>query len=503
MLLYCDVILTTRPDLPQSLISIFPSHARLASARWPPPHTPRKMLRIHNSLTRDKRPFEPIEPGKVRLYVCGMTVYDYCHVGHARVMVVFDLVVRWLRASDYTVTYVRNITDIDDKIIRRAAENGESIRALTDRFIAFMHEDADALGVVRPDHEPRATDYVQQMLEMIGILERNGLAYCAPNHDVCFAVRRFPGYGRLSGKSVDELRAGERVDVADGKQDPLDFVLWKHAKAGEPAEARWNSPWGEGRPGWHIECSAMSNSLLGQHFDIHGGGQDLQFPHHENEIAQSEGAHGRFVNFWMHNGFVRVDEQKMSKSLGNFFTIREVLARYDAEVLRFFIARAHYRSPLNYSDQHLDDARNALTRLYTALDNTPPDRDATVDWTDPAAAMFRAAMDDDFNTPEAIAVLFELASEANRSGSAQRSGLLKRLGAVLGLLQRDPAAFLKSGKLPAGLDGAVIEARISERAAAKRARDFSLADAIRAELEAAGIIVEDGPSGTRWRRRQG
>ncbi|MCA3129794.1 MAG: cysteine--tRNA ligase [Betaproteobacteria bacterium] len=460
------------------------------------------MLQIHNSLTRAKQPFVPIEPGKVRLYVCGMTVYDYCHVGHARVMVVFDLVVRWLRASDYTVTYVRNITDIDDKIIRRAAENGERIRALTDRFIARMHEDADALGVLRPDHEPRATDYVPQMLEMIGALERNGLAYRAANQDVCFSVRRFARYGRLSGKSLDELRAGERVDVAEGKQDPLDFVLWKHAKSGEPAEARWNSPWGEGRPGWHIECSAMSNSLLGTHFDIHGGGQDLQFPHHENEIAQSEGAHGCFVNVWMHNGFVRVDEQKMSKSLGNFFTIREVLTRYDPEVLRFFIARTHYRSPLNYSDLHLDDARNALTRLYTALDNTAAEA-AAIDWSNPAAARFRTAMDDDFNTPEAIAVLFELANEANRTGSAQCSGLLKALGGLLGLLQREPADFLKAGAPPGGLDESTIEARIAERTTAKRTRDFPRADAIRAELEAAGIVLEDGPAGTKWRRRQG
>jgi cysteinyl-tRNA synthetase len=458
------------------------------------------VLHIHNSLTRDKQPFVPIEPGKVRMYVCGMTVYDYCHVGHARVMVVFDLVVRWLRASGFAVTYVRNITDIDDKIIRRAAENGESIRSLTDRFIAFMHEDADALGVLRPDHEPRATEYVPQMLALIGTLEHKGLAYKAVNEDVCYAVRRFPGYGRLSGKSLDELRAGERVDVAEGKQDPLDFVLWKHAKPGEPSEARWASPWGEGRPGWHIECSAMSNSLLGSRFDIHGGGQDLQFPHHENEIAQSEGAHGQFVNVWMHNGFVRVDDQKMSKSLGNFFTIREVLARYDAEVVRFFIARAHYRSPLNYSDHHLDDARNALTRLYTALDNVPP-APVVVNWSDPVSARFRDAMDDDFNTPEAIAVLFELAGEANRTASAQRGGLLRSLGALLGLLQREPSAFLKSGAPAGGMDEAAIEARIAARAAAKKARDFAAADAIRAELDAAGIVLEDGAGGTRWRRR--
>jgi cysteinyl-tRNA synthetase len=331
------------------------------------------MLKIHNSLSRKKEQFTPIEPGKVRMYVCGMTVYDYCHLGHARVMVVFDMVVRWLRSSDYTVTYVRNITDIDDKIIKRAGENGESIRALTDRFIAAMHEDADALGVQRPDHEPRATEYVEPMQKLIGELVGHGLAYKADNEDVCFAVRKFEGYGKLSGKSLDELRAGERVEVAGGKHDPLDFVLWKHARADEPDEVKWNSPWGTGRPGWHIECSAMSSELLGAQFDIHGGGADLQFPHHENEIAQSEGAHQcSFVNYWMHNGFVRVDDEKMSKSLGNFFTIRDVLKEYAPEVVRFFILRAHYRSPLNYSDAHLVDARNALSRLYTALRNVPP-----------------------------------------------------------------------------------------------------------------------------------
>jgi cysteinyl-tRNA synthetase len=326
------------------------------------------MLKIYNTLSRDKQVFVPIEPGRVNMYVCGMTVYDFCHLGHARVMVVFDMVARWLRASGYELNYVRNITDIDDKIIRRAQENGETIRQLTDRFIAAMNEDAGALGVLRPDAEPRATEYVPQMLEMIGTLERNGYAYVAESSDVCYSVRKFDGYGKLSGKSLEDLRAGERVDVMAGKQDPLDFVLWKHARDDEPAEVKWESPWGTGRPGWHIECSAMGSQLLGKHFDIHGGGQDLQFPHHENEIAQSEGAmdaneHCQFVNYWMHNGFVRVDDEKMSKSLGNFFTIREVLKKYDPEVVRFFILRAHYRSPLNYSDVHLDDARQALTRL--------------------------------------------------------------------------------------------------------------------------------------------
>ncbi len=326
---------------------------------------PSFMLKIYNTLARDKQAFAPIVPGKVRMYVCGMTVYDYCHLGHARVMVVFDAVVRWLRASGYSVTYVRNITDIDDKIIKRAAENSESIGTLTGRFIAAMHEDAEALGVAPPDHEPRATNNVPGMIGMIGTLVEKGLAYPAANGDVYYSVHRFPGYGKLSGKSLDDLRAGARVEVGEAKQEPLDFVLWKAAKPGEP---HWDSPWGPGRPGWHIECSAMSEELLGEHFDIHGGGQDLQFPHHENEIAQSEGAHDHaFVNYWMHNGFVRVDDEKMSKSLGNFFTVREVLKKFAPEVVRFFMLRAHYRSPLNYSDQHLEDARQALTRLYTAL----------------------------------------------------------------------------------------------------------------------------------------
>ncbi len=460
------------------------------------------MLTIYNTLSRNKEVFTPIEPGKVRMYVCGMTVYDFCHLGHARVMVVFDMVARWLRASGLDVTYVRNITDIDDKIIRRAQENGESIRQLTDRFIAAMHEDADALGVLRPDHEPRATDYVAQMQSLISRLEQKGLAYVAANRDVCYAVRKFEGYGKLSGKSLDELRAGERVDVAQDKNDPLDFVLWKHAKTEEPGEVKWASPWGEGRPGWHIECSAMSSDLLGDHFDIHGGGMDLQFPHHENEIAQSEGAHGHtFVNYWMHNGFVRVDDEKMSKSLGNFFTIREVLQKYDPEVVRFFILRAHYSSALNYSDAHLEDARSSLTRLYTALKNVPVEGVAEVDWNEAHAKRFRAAMDDDFNTAEAVAVLFELANEVNRSISPGLACQLKALGGVLGLLERDPVAFLQAGAPDAGgLDAETIEARIAARAAAKKARDYAEADRIRAELTGAGVILEDGPGGTTWRR---
>jgi cysteinyl-tRNA synthetase len=454
------------------------------------------MLHITNSLTRTKEAFVPINPGQIRMYVCGMTVYDLCHLGHARVFVVFDMVTRWLRASGYQVTYVRNITDIDDKIIRRAQENGESPAELTERFIAAMHEDERALGVLPPDHEPRATAYVAQMLALIAQLEKNGLAYAAPNGDVYYSVRGFADYGRLSGKSLDELRAGERVEIDPNKRDPMDFVLWKAAKPGEPA---WASPWGPGRPGWHIECSAMSADLLGNQFDIHGGGQDLQFPHHENEIAQSEGAHGcRFVNYWMHNGFVRVDNEKMSKSLGNFFTIREVLGKYDAEVVRFFILRAHYRSPLNYSDAHLDDAKGALTRLYTALRNAP--QTAVVpDWSQPLAQRFRAAMDDDFNTPEAFAVLFELAGEANRGDTAAAQAL-RNLGGVLGLLQRDTADFMQAGGNSDGMSETVIEALIAARQTARQERNFAESDRIRDKLIAAGIVLEDGAGGTTWRR---
>jgi cysteinyl-tRNA synthetase len=454
------------------------------------------MLKIYNSLTRAKESFIPIAQGKVGMYVCGMTVYDYCHLGHARVMVVFDIAKRWLCATGFAVTYVRNITDIDDKIIRRAAENNEPIDALTGRFIEAMNEDAAALGVLKPDLEPRATDNVPQMLDLISQLTKKGMAYQAKNGDVYYAVREFPGYGKLSGKSLDELHAGERVDVDMNKRDPLDFVLWKSAKPGEPS---WDSPWGKGRPGWHIECSAMSERYLGEHFDIHGGGQDLQFPHHDNEIAQSEGAHGHaFVNYWMHNGFVRVDNEKMSKSLGNFFSVREVLARYDAEVVRFFIARAHYRSEVNYSDQNLDDAKGGLTRLYTALKAVPA-KAGDVDWNLPHAARFRDAMNDDFNTPEAVAVLFELANEVNRSRSETAAAQLKSLAGVLGLLGRDPEEFLR-GDLPAGWTVARIEEMIAARAAAKKARNYTESDRIRNELLVAGILLEDGPAGTTWRR---
>ena len=454
-------------------------------------------LRIHNTLTRALESFSPLESGHVRMYVCGMTVYDLCHLGHARSMVAFDVVQRWLRASGYRVTYVRNITDIDDKIIRRALENGETIRSLTDRMIDALHQDADALGIERPTHEPRATDYVPQMLSIIGQLEAKGLAYRAPSGDVNYAVRKFQGYGKLSGKTLDELHAGERVAVLDGKDDPLDFVLWKSAKPTEPDDVKWDSPYGAGRPGWHIECSAMSCEMLGETFDIHGGGADLQFPHHENEIAQSEGATGQpLARTWMHNGFINVDNEKMSKSLGNFFTIRDVLQSFDAETVRFFVVRSHYRSPLNYSDVHLTDARNALKRLYTALDAVAPAA-VTVDWTQPHAARFKAAMDEDFGTPDAVAVLFDLAGEVNRSRSAEMAGLLKALGGVLGLLQDDPKAFLQAG---ASLDEAAIQALIEARAAAKKARDFAEADRIRQDLAAQGIVLKDSPSGTTWER---
>ncbi len=455
-------------------------------------------LRIYDTLQRETAEFSPIEPGHVRMYVCGITVYDQCHVGHARSNVAFDVVRRWLEASGLRVTFVRNITDIEDKIIRRAVENGETVRALTDRMIAQMYRDFDALGIARPTHDPRATDYVPQMLAIVRQLESKGLAYRAGG-DVNYAVRRFPGYGKLSGKSLDELHAGERVAVLEGKEDPLDFVLWKAAKPEEPADAQWDSAYGRGRPGWHIECSAMACALLGNTFDIHGGGADLQFPHHENEIAQSEGANGqRLANWLMHNGFVNIDNEKMSKSLGNFFTIREVLEKFDAETLRFFLVRAHYRSPLNYSDRHLEDARGALRRLYTALDLVAP-ASVAIDWADPAAARFRAAMDNDFSTPEAVAVLFELAAEVNRGKSAARAGLLKALGGVLGLLQGDPKAFLRAGTT---LDEASIVRLIAERAAAKLAKNFAEADRIRQDLLAQGIVLKDSAGGTTWEAAQ-
>ncbi|SDX91524.1 cysteine--tRNA ligase [Nitrosomonas sp. Nm33] len=458
------------------------------------------MLKIYNTLTRKKENFIPINPGEVKMYVCGMTVYDYCHLGHARVLVVFDTVVRWLEVAGFKVTYVRNITDIDDKIIRRAQENGESIDTLTKRFIDAMHEDAAILGVAQPTHEPRATQCIQDMIVMIGTLVQKGLAYVADNGDIFYSVHQFPHYGKLSGKSLEDLRAGERVEIDLNKKDPLDFVLWKAAKAGEPC---WDSPWGKGRPGWHIECSAMSEHYLGEHFDIHGGGQDLQFPHHENEIAQSEGAHDHpYVNYWIHNGFVRVDNEKMSKSLGNFFTVREVLTRYQPEVVRFFILRAHYRSPLNYSDEHLNDAKSALDRFYIALKEY--DLPATgISWDEPYAERFKAAMNDDFNTAEAIAVLFDLAGEINRTSSSRLATLLKALGGTLGLLQQDPQAYLQHTLSPEKclFSQEDIEQMIQQRLEARKKRDFVQADNIRKQLAAAGIILEDGAQGTTWRRQ--
>jgi len=452
-------------------------------------------LRIYNTLSRALEDFSPIEPGRVRMYVCGITVYDLCHIGHARANIAFDVIQRWLKASGFQVTFVRNITDIEDKIIRRAVENGETVRALTDRMIAEMYTDFDALGIERPTHDPRATDYVPQMLDIVKKLEDKGLAYTAEGGDVNYAVRRFPGYGKLSGKSLDELHAGERVAVLDGKEDPLDFVLWKAAKPTEPDDAKWDSSYGKGRPGWHIECSAMACALLGETFDIHGGGADLQFPHHENEIAQSEGAFGKpLANYWMHNGFLNIDNEKMSKSLGNFFTIRDVLQKFDAETVRFFVVRSHYRSPLNYSDVHLEDARGALKRLYTALDLVAPAQVA-VDWSQTYAARFKAAMDNDFATSEAMAVLFDLAAEVNRGKSAELAGLLKALGGCLGILQGEPKVFLRAGTQ---LDEATIGGLIAQRAAAKKAKNFAEADRIRNDLLAQGIVLKDSPTGTTW-----
>jgi cysteinyl-tRNA synthetase len=473
------------------------------------------MLKIYNTLTRNKQTFVPIHSNQVRMYVCGMTVYDYCHLGHARVMVVFDMVSRWLRASDYDVTYVRNITDVDDKIIQRANENKESIGELTQRFIDAMDEDAARLGVIRPDNEPRATTHIDAMIQMISQLVDKGHAYVADNGDVFYSVRSFEGYGKLSGKSLDDLRAGERVEIDAFKKDPMDFVLWKSVKPNEP---NWDSPWGLGRPGWHIECSAMSAQHLGAHFDIHGGGQDLQFPHHENEIAQSEATHNcQMANYWMHNGFVRVDNEKMSKSLGNFFTIRTVLERYDPEVVRFFILRAHYRSPLNYSDKHLDDAKAALKRLYTSLRGHDVSEES-VDWNHPQAQLFKEAMDDDFNTPEAMAVLFDIANDLNKNKAKETAKLLKNLGALLGLLQSNPDEYLQ-GEVVIELTGIQVSAEIgdvvanaqnydkdeinlmiSRRSDAKATKNFAEADRIRQELADTGVILEDTPQGTTWRK---
>ncbi len=490
-------------------------------------------LRIYNTLSRSVEKFTPLNPGQVRMYVCGITVYDLCHIGHARANVAFDFIQYWLRSSGYAVTFVRNITDIDDKIIARAVKNNEPIKALTERMVQEMYRDFDALGIARPDHDPRATDYVPQMLDITQMLVGNGLAYQASNGDVNFAVRKFPGYGKLSGKSLDELQAGERVAVDDGKDDPLDFVLWKSAKPTEPDDAKWPSTFGPGRPGWHIECSAMACALLGTSFDIHAGGADLQFPHHENEIAQSEGAFGTpMAKYWMHNGFVNIDNEKMSKSLGNFFTVREVLKKYDAETIRFFLVRAHYRSPLNYSDAHLDDARAALKRLYTTLHSVRPEpvegsAPVEIDWANPNlntfALRFKAAMDEDFGTPEAMAVLFDLAGEVNKTGSVESAGLLKALGGCLGLLQQEPGAWLQGRRGTQALSPEVfvntntffpptveiqaatdrlsserIDQLIAQRAAAKAGKDFAAADCIRNDLLARGIVLKDSPTDTTW-----
>ncbi|MBN45462.1 MULTISPECIES: cysteine--tRNA ligase [unclassified Methylophaga] len=459
------------------------------------------MLKLYNTLTKQKDVFKPIEPGKVKMYVCGMTVYDLCHVGHARVMVVFDVVTRYLRASGYDVTYIRNITDIDDKIIKRAMENGESIQTLTDRYIDEMHADADALGVLRPDLEPRATEAVDAMQKMVQTLIDKGLAYVADNGDVYYDVSEFEGYGKLSGRHIDDLRAGERVAVNEAKTDPLDFVLWKAAKPEEPS---WESPWGPGRPGWHIECSAMSADTLGHHFDIHGGGQDLQFPHHENEIAQSEGAHGcQYVNYWMHNGFVRIDDEKMSKSLGNFFTVREVLAKYPAEAVRYFILMSHYRSPLNYAEDQLEQAKTALTRFYHSLRDVTPQK---VIWREDAefASRFAEAMDDDFNTALALSVLADVRQALNKAReesdeqkSAYLAGLLLAFGEVLGLFQQSAEAFLTGGQQD---ETGKIEQLIADRNAARAAKDWGRADQVRDELTAMGIVLEDAAGKTSWRK---
>ncbi len=466
-------------------------------------------LSIYSTLSKTIAPFKPINAGKVGMYVCGVTVYDYTHIGHGRTFVAFDVIRRWLEASGYEVTFVRNVTDVDDKIIRRAAERGITTTELTDTFTRAMQEDMLSLGCLAPTYEPRATEFIGEMLHIIELLEKKGLAYLASDGDVDYAVRKFPGYGKLSGKSLDDLISGARVGVADAKRDPLDFVLWKHAKPGEP---HWPSKWGEGRPGWHIECSAMSCHYLGENFDIHGGGPDLVFPHHENEIAQSEGAHGPgFANVWMHSGPLRVraadgTEEKMSKSLGNFWTIRDALketnCRYGEgngnETLRFFLLRSHYRSPISFNPGLIEDAHKGLTRLYSALKETAPAANYTLDWTEPFAARFKAAMDEDFNTPQAVGVLFELAAEVNRTHDAKLAAELKALGGILNILTGEAEKFLRGATT--GLDEAAIEAKIAERAAAKAAKDWAKADAIRKELQEAGIILEDRAGVTTWRR---
>jgi len=458
------------------------------------------MLSLYNSLTNQKEIFKPIKPKEVRLYVCGMTVYDFCHLGHARVMVIFDVINRWLKLSGYNVQYIRNITDIDDKIILKAAQENITIKELTEKFIMEMNKDSDALGVLRPDSEPKATNHIDDIIDMIKILIGKGFAYVGDNKDVYFSVSDFKGYGKLSGKTLKDLRAGNRVDIDRNKKNNFDFVMWKSAKKDEPS---WESPWGAGRPGWHIECSAMSNKILGNHFDIHGGGQDLQFPHHENEIAQSEAANDcKMANYWLHNGFVKIDDEKMSKSLGNFFTIRSILKNYLPEVVRFFILRAHYRSPLNYSDIQLDDAKQGLTRLYLSIRNKTKSQKSEIDWANNYATKFKAALDDDFNTPAAIAVLYELANEINKDKDNQKIELLVNLANSIGILTMNPEDFLQGVMLsPIGDDGLIIGDLIKERDSAKKNKDYEEADRIRKLLLENDILLEDTAEGTIWRQK--
>ena len=458
------------------------------------------MLSLYNSLTNQKEIFKPITPNEVRLYVCGMTVYDFCHLGHARVMIIFDVINRWLKLSGYSVQYVRNITDIDDKIIKKAAEENITIKELTERFIMEMNKDADALGVLRPDSEPKATNHISDIINMIQILLDKGFAYVGDNNDVYYSVSDFKGYGKLSGKTLKDLRAGNRVDIDQNKKNNFDFVMWKSAKKDEPS---WESPWGAGRPGWHIECSAMSNKILGNHFDIHGGGQDLQFPHHENEIAQSEAANNcKMANYWLHNGFVKIDDEKMSKSLGNFFTIRSILKKYLPEVVRFFILKAHYRSPLNYSDINLDDAKQGLTRLYLSVRNKIKSQKSEIDWSDNYAIRFKAALDDDFNTPAAVAVLYELANEINKNKDNQRIELLVNLANSLGILTMKPEDFLQGVLMsPIGDGGLIIDDLIEERNLAKKNKNYEEADRIRKLLLENDILLEDTAEGTIWRKK--
>jgi len=456
------------------------------------------MIKLFNSLSKKKEIFKAIEPGRVKMYVCGMTVYDFCHLGHARVLIVFDLISRWFKVSGYDVIYVRNITDIDDKIIARATEQGIPFDDLTQKFIDEMNADAHTLGVISPDIEPRATESIDAMVIMIQTLLEKDFAYIGANNDVFYAVTKFDGYGKLSGKSLEDLRAGNRVEVDKFKKNSFDFVLWKSAKLGEPS---WDSPWGKGRPGWHIECSAMSNKFLGKNFDIHGGGQDLQFPHHENEIAQSEASNDcQMANYWLHNGFVRVDDEKMSKSLGNFFTIREILKHYDPEVVRFFVLKAQYRSPLNYSDHHLKDAKQGLTRLYLAIRESNSIIDQKIDWKNSFACQFKDALDDDFNTPEAISVLFSLANAVNKNRQNEEQTLLIQLANILGILEMEPEVFLR-GNIEADDKNVDIDQLINDRLEAKKNKDYQKADEIRIFLEGRDILLEDTPNGTIWRKK--